>query len=69
MTQLAFNDHHWREWEQYLRYASHATQAITAAHNPATPPSLIPGLMARWERMQGLAEQHRAAARALEDKQ
>jgi hypothetical protein len=68
VTQLAFNDHHWREWEQYLRLASHAQAAYQAAHSPHTPPSLIPGLMARWERMSALAEGHRAAARALEDK-
>jgi hypothetical protein len=63
---LAFNDHYWRAFEQYLRYASHATAAITAANSPTTPIGLRKELLERWARMHALAESHREAARKLE---
>ena len=66
LTDRVIPDDYWREWEQYLRYSSHATQAITAANSHTTPIGLRKELLERWARLSLLAESHREAARKLE---
>ena len=66
MSDRVVDQRWWVEHEKWLRLASHATAAITAANSPTTPIGCRKELLERWARMHMLAEQHREAARALE---